>query len=204
MIRYLKGQLLKKEDDRVIVLANGVGYEVLLPQIVRQTYNAKKTGDDVELYISYQQTERQPKPKLIGFNFEAEREFFEQFITVEGVGPAKAATALNMPVHKVAKAIEEGDTEALVGLKGIATPTAKKIIASLQGKLAKFALMREDMIPVSVVPEDVDEQIEEVLIKQLGYKKLEARQLIKEARQRNPSISTPEELFDEIYRGQKP
>jgi len=204
MIRYLKGQLLKKEADRIIVLANGIGYEVLLPQIVRRTYNAKKTGADVELYISYQQTERQPKPKLIGFNFEAEREFFEQFITVEGMGPTKAAIALNMPVHKIAKAIEEGDTKTLVGLKGIAKPTAKKIIASLQGKLAKFALMREDMIPAPAGPEDVDEQIEEVLVKQLGYKKLEARQLIKEARQRNPSIATPEELFEEIYRGQKP
>jgi len=42
MIRYIKGLMLKKEDDRVVVLANGVGYEILLPKVVRQTYNGKK------------------------------------------------------------------------------------------------------------------------------------------------------------------
>mgnify|MGYP001415205410 FL=1 len=90
MIRYIEGKLLKKEEDRVVVLANGVGYEILLPAIVRKTFASKKAGEEgevVKLYVHYHQTERQPKPLLIGFNYEPEKEFFEKFITVEDIGP---------------------------------------------------------------------------------------------------------------------
>ena len=94
MIRYIEGKLLKKEEDRIVVLANGVGYEILLPAIVRQTFGPKRAGEDgevVRLYVNYHQTERQPKPLLIGFNFEPEKEFFEKFITDSGfVGQTQA------------------------------------------------------------------------------------------------------------------
>ena len=70
MIRYIEGKLLKKEEDRVVVLAKGVGYEILLPAIVRKTFAPKKAGEEgeiVQLYVYYHQTERQPKALLIGF-----------------------------------------------------------------------------------------------------------------------------------------
>jgi Holliday junction DNA helicase RuvA len=206
MIRYLEGRLLKKEEDRVVVLANGVGYEILLPAIVRKTFNPKKAGEDgevVRLYIHYHQTERQPKPLLIGFNYEPEKEFFEKFITVEDIGPPTAVKALVLPIPKIAKAIEERDSKTLESLKGIGKRTADKIIATLQGKVGKFALMREDEISVEVEITDIRKQVEEVLVKDLGHKVSEAQRLVKEAMQRNPGISTPEELFEEVYRGQK-
>ncbi|HAY40603.1 MAG TPA: Holliday junction DNA helicase RuvA, partial [Desulfobacteraceae bacterium] len=81
MIGYLEGKLLKKGDDRILVLANQVGYEVLLPAFVMDTFRAKSVGDPVSLYIYHQQTERQPKPVLIGFNLEVEKEFFQYFIS---------------------------------------------------------------------------------------------------------------------------
>ena len=173
MIRYIEGKLLKKEEDRIVVLANGVGYEILLPAIVRQTFNSKRAGEDgemVKLYIHYHQTERQPKPLLIGFNFEPEKEFFEKFITVEAIGPPTAVKALVLPIPHIAKAIEERDAKTLERLKGIGKRTADKIIASLQGKVGKFALMREDEIqePSEVV--DFAKQVEEVLVKDLGHK----------------------------------
>jgi len=206
MIRYIEGKLLKKEEDRVVVLANGVGYEILLPAIVRKTFNSKRTGEDgeiVKLYISYHQTERQPKPLLIGFNYEPEKEFFEKFITVENIGPPTAAKALILPIPEIARAIEERDSETLERLKGIGRRTADKIIATLQGKVGKFALMREDQIPAEAEVVDFKRQVEEVLVKDLGHKVNEAQRLVKEAMQRNPGISTPEELFEEVYRGQK-
>ena len=49
MIRYIEGKLLKKEEDRIVVLANGVGYEILLPAIVRQTFSPKRAGEDGEM-----------------------------------------------------------------------------------------------------------------------------------------------------------
>jgi Holliday junction DNA helicase RuvA len=206
MIRYIEGKLLKKEEDRVVVLANGVGYEILLPAIVRQTFAPKRSGEDgevVKLFIYYHQTERQPKPLLIGFNFEPEKEFFEKFITVEDIGPPTAAKALIMPIPRIAKAIEERDSKTLERLKGIGKRTADKIIATLQGKVGKFALMREDELPAEAEVVDLKKQVEEVLVKDLGHKLSEAQRLVKEAMQRNPGISTPEELFEEVYRGQK-
>ena len=206
MIRYIEGKLLKKEEDRIVVLANGVGYEILLPAIVRQTFNSKRAGEDgewVKLYIHYHQTERQPKPLLIGFNFEPEKEFFEKFITVEAIGPPTAVKALVLPIPHIAKAIEERDTKALERLKGIGKRTADKIIATLQGKVGKFALMREDEIQAPSEVVDFAKQVEEVLVKDLGHKANEAQRLVKEAILRNPGITTPEELFEEVYRGHK-
>lgn len=206
MIRYIEGRLLKKEEDRIVVLANGVGYEILLPAVVRQTFNQKRAGEDgemVKLYIYYHQTERQPKPLLIGFNYEPEKEFFEKFITVEDIGPPSAVKALMMPIPKIAKAIEERDSKTLESLKGIGKRTADKIIATLQGKLGKFALMRADQIPMDTEVVDFKKQVEEVLVKDLGHKLSEAQRLVKEAMLRNPNISSPEELFEEVYRGQK-
>ncbi|MFB3887633.1 MAG: Holliday junction branch migration protein RuvA [Thermodesulfobacteriota bacterium] len=206
MIRYLEGRLFKKEEDRIVVLANGVGYEILLPAIVRKTFVAKKAGEEgeiVKLFIYYHQTERQPKPLLIGFNFEPEKEFFEKFITVEDIGPPTAAKALILPIPKIAKAIEERDSKTLESLKGVGKRTAEKIIATLHGKVGKFALMREDQIPAEVETEDFKKQVEEVLVRDLGHKMSEAQKLVREAMVRNPNIATPEELFEEVYRGQK-
>jgi len=206
MIRYLEGKLLKKEEDRIVVLANGVGYEILLPAIVRQTFNPKRAGEDgetVKLFIYYHQTERQPRPLLIGFNYEPEKEFFEKFIKVEAIGPPTAVKALVLPIPQIARAIEERDSKTLESLKGIGKRTADKIIATLQGKVGKFALMREDQILSEEEVIDFKKQVEEVLVKDLGHKASEAQRLIKEAMLRNPGITTPEELFEEVYRGQK-
>jgi Holliday junction DNA helicase RuvA len=202
MIRYIKGLMLKKEDDRVVVLANGVGYEILLPAVVRQTYNGKKAGEDeVELFISFHQTPQQPRPQLIGFNLEIEREFFEKFITVKDIGPALAVKALAMPIPKIARAIEERDVSTIMRLKGIGERKAEMIISELRGKMGKFALMREEAIPAAAEPEDFRKQVEEILVKDLGHKVGEAHQLVDEAIKRKPSISSPEELFEEVYRG---
>ena len=206
MIRYIEGKLFKKEEDRIVVLANGVGYEILLPAIVRQTFASKRAGEDgeiVKLFIYYHQTERQPKPMLIGFNAEPEKEFFEKFITVENIGPPTAVKALVFPIPEIARAIEERDSKTLERLKGIGKRTADKIIASLHGKVGKFALMQEDRIPFESEGVDIKQQVADVLVKDLGHKLSEAQRLVTEAFQKNPAISTPEELFEEVYRGQK-
>ena len=93
MIGYLEGRLMKKEQDRILLLVNQVGYEILVPVVVMETLSQKAIGDEVSFYIYYHQTERQPKPVLIGFNLEAEKEFFQYFISVEAIGPIKAVKA---------------------------------------------------------------------------------------------------------------
>ena len=202
MIGYLEGKLLKKEDDRILLLANQVGYEVLLPAVVMETLNTKSTGDEISLYIYYQQTERQPKPVLIGFNLEAEREFFQHFISVGDIGPLKAVKALSVPVRDIARAIETEDVGRLRQLKGIGNRTAQKIIASLHGKMEKFALIRKTEQKEVPLVADIQQPVMEVLVNQLGHKIADAKQMVSAALGRNTSISTPEELFEEVYRGE--
>ena len=203
MIGYLEGRLMKKEQDRILLLVNQVGYEILVPVVVMETLAQKEMGADVALYIYYYQTERQPKPVLIGFNLEAEKAFFQQFISVEAIGPLKAVKALNIAIGDIAHAIESGDVKTLKQLSGIGARTAHKIVASLQGKMEPFALMRSERAAAPMPgDEDFIEMVLDVLVSQLGYKNGDARQLIGEAMKRNHGIATAEELFDEIYRGQ--
>ncbi len=206
MISFLEGILLKKDGDKVVVLTRGVGYEVLLPSIVSQAFAGRKCGEDgdrVKLHIFYHQSEHQPKPVLVGFNTEVEKEFFEKFIKVEAIGPTAAVKALTMPISMIAMAIEEKDTATLQRMKGIGKRTADKIVATLQGKVGKFALVRDDQVPPPVEPEDLRRQVEEVLVKQLGHTRSEAARLVQEAMAQNPAIVSPEELFEEVYRGQR-
>ncbi len=199
MIGYLEGKLLKKETDRVLVLANQIGYEVLLPVIVMESFQTKNIGDKISLYIYHQQTERQPKPVLIGFNLEVEKEFFQYFISVEDIGPLKAVKALNIPVREIARAIELKEIDRLRELKGIGSRTAQKIIATLHGKMEKFALIRKTEKKEVTIEENFLMQVQDVLINQLGYRVVEAKRMIAEAMKRNSTISTPEELFEEVY-----
>jgi Holliday junction DNA helicase RuvA len=203
MIGYIEGKIIKKENERVLVLANQVGYEILLPAFVMETISPQKAGDEIAFYVFYQQTERQPKPILIGFHLEAEKEFFQYFISVEDIGPLKAVKALSLPVREVAQAIENRDVQGLTRLKGIGTRTAQKIIATLEGKMGKFALIRKTEKHVAEAVEDFPEQVFEVLVKQLGHKASDAKRMIADALKRQPATSSPEALLDEIYRGEQ-
>jgi len=203
MIGYLEGRLLKKDEDRILLLSNQVGYEVLLPAFVMETFQAKAIGDEVSLYIYHQQTERQPKPVLIGFGLEVEKEFFQYFISVEAIGAIKAVKALNIPVREIARAIESKDVHKLKQLKGIGERTARKIIATLEGKMDKFALIRKTEAVEAPVEEDFAKQVVDVLVAQLGHRITDAKRMIAEAMERNSAITTPEELFEEVYRSEK-
>jgi Holliday junction DNA helicase RuvA len=202
MIGYIEGSLLKIREDRILLLANQVGYEVLLPAYLIERLHAKAIGDPLALYIFHQQTERQPKPVLIGFDSEEEKDFFQHFISVGDIGPLKAVKAMTLPVGEIARAIETKDLAALKNLKGIGSRTAQKIIATLCGKMERFALPTEATTQkMSVDGETVDAVIE-VLVSQLGHKVSDAKRLVAEALDRNRAITTPEELFEEVYRGE--
>ncbi len=204
MIAYLEGTIISRDEDRIVLLVNHVGYEILLPAHVMEGLSVNPGEGTFSFHIYYHQTERQPKPVLIGFNLEAEKEFFQYFITVEAIGPLKAVKAMTLPVRDIARAIENKDVATLQKLNGIGNRTAQKIIATLEGKMGKFALIspgekQEDKGPAA----DFTEMVHNVLVNQLGYKPADAKRMITEAIERNPSIMTPEELFDEVYRGEK-
>lgn len=202
MIGYLEGKILKREEDRLLILANQIGYEVMLPGVVEQALADKQAGEEIALYIYFQQTERQPKPVLIGFNLEVEKEFFQYFISVEDIGPLKAVKALDVPVRDIARAIEARDVARLTKLRGIGKRTAQKIIATLEGKMGKFALIRAEDQKEPPMVEDLEKQVLDVMVRQLGHRVPDAKKMITAALKRNPDVSSPEELFDEVYRGE--
>ena len=215
MIATLAGRLRRKLEDRVILECGGLGYEVFLPpialrQIEHVTDGPGEKGSELELVIYYHATRDQPRPVLIGFISDLDKEFFEKLITVKDIGPMVAARALALPVGELAAAIARQDEKFLRALPGIGPQKAKNIVAQLQNKVAKFALARAgaavEPIAAAPVPVDADglrELVWEIMVKQLGHRPSEASQLITDAFRRRPSIMTPEDLFDEIYRGEK-
>jgi holliday junction DNA helicase RuvA len=215
VIATLSGLVRKKLEDRIVLECGGVGYEVFLPPIAMKqlehvTAGRSDKASELELVIYYHATRDQPRPVLIGFTSDLDKEFFEKLITVKDVGPMVAGRALAAPVAEVAAAIARQDEKYLRALPGIGPQKAKNIVAQLQAKVAKFALARPGAPaePVAAAPASADadglrELVWEVLVKQLGHRPSEASQLITDALRRRSSIATPEELFDEIYRGQK-
>lgn len=202
MIGYLEGRLLRIEEERILLLVQQVGYEIMVPAFVAETLKAKQVGDELALYIYFHQTERQPKPVLIGFNLEAEKEFFQLFISVEAIGPLKAVKALTLSIRDIADAIESNDLERLKRLRGIGPRTAQKMVATLQGKVSKFALIRKTESPVTSGPEDIVQPVMDVLVHQLGHRPSDAKRMVAEAFKRNKDIASSEQLFDEVYRGE--
>ena len=212
MIASLRGRLRRRLDDRVVVESAGVGYEVVLPPIVRDGLGdapaaAGEEAAELALVIYYHATRDQPRPVLIGFSGELEREFFERLITVKDVGPLVAARALTAPIPEIADAIVRKDERFLRRLPGIGPQKCRNIIAQLEGKVAKYALLPRVEPPKPTVERDTDDEVRtvvrEVLVRQLGLRPGEADQAIRDALSRRPEIDTPEALFEEIYRARR-
>jgi len=210
MIGYLEGRVIKSGEEGILLVAGNVGYEIILPSVVFEKVKTMDSEKPVSLYIYFHQTERQPKPVLIGFNTEKEKEFFQLFISVSAIGPLKAVKAMEKPVSEIAQAIESKDVAFLSTLKGIGKRTAQKIIASLHGKAGDFVLATDSghdkgldngLGNMSVSMREVTDQVKDVLVEQLGYTGAMAGRMIAEALERNHLITTPEELFDEVYHG---
>jgi holliday junction DNA helicase RuvA len=136
MIAYLKGDFVNKSPASVNVDVNGVGYDV---QISLNTYtkiqNLEKGLLHTILLI------REDAHILYGFFDRAEKEIFLHLISVSGVGASTARVMLSyMKPDELAKAIIQGDTRTLEGVKGIGKKTAERMVLELRDKLAKHPL----------------------------------------------------------------
>jgi Holliday junction DNA helicase RuvA len=200
VIYQIRGKLVKKEKHRVIVDMDGLFYEISIPQTVFERLNQNK-DEIVELIIYHYFNIDKNKgiPVLVGFIEELEKEFFEKFISVSGVGPKAALRAFDKPVATIANAIEEGDLAFLQTLAGIGNQKARQIVAHLQGKVGRFALIKEGERKEEPVKEEIVEEAKEIL-KRLQYSPKEAENMIKKAMQARSQIDSAEELLNEIYR----
>ena len=203
MISRISGKLRQKRANSILVEVNGVCYEVLLPAIImKKIDNSVKLEDEITL-ITYHYLQSDPSrsfPVLIGFLNDIEKEFFEKFISVSGVGPKAACKTLELPFSLIADAIDRGDIPALKCLPGIGEQKAREIIAKLQGKIGKYGLIQDRVVlKTDMVEEDIKREALQVLV-QLQYGKSEAKTMIEKAIERNPDISSCEVLLNEVYK----
>ena len=203
MIEQISGRIVKKGNESLLIEVGGISYEVFLPQTVMQRIeeNCDPNGNiNLVTYYYHQLEPSRSMPMLIGFLNEIERDFFQQFITVSGIGPRAALRALNKPISVIAQAIDEGNIDFLKSLPGIGQQRAKEVIAKLQGKIGKFGLIQDSAAAVhKQAKKDISEDAMAVLM-QLQYKKSEAKTMIDKALKDAPGLKTSEELLNEIYK----
>lgn len=206
MISEINGKIKKKKESSVIIDCNGISYEILVPPAVMKSIDTAKSPEGNINFVTYHYYQMDPSkamPVLVGFLNEIEREFFEQFIKVSGVGPKAACKALILSFSTIAYAIDSGDMALLKTLPGIGEQKAREIIAKLQGKVGKFCLIKDSFSEdFPKVKEDIKEEALGVLL-QLQYKKHEAKEMIESAVKRNTKVSSCEEILNEVYKGSK-
>src|SRR5262249_45875894 len=131
-------------DDEVRLQVGPLEYQVLVPEFVRRHVQGQ-VGQEITLhtseYLDGNPMQGKVIPRLLGFLWEAELEFFELFCTVDKVGTRKAIKALVRPVKEIADAIQRQDAKWLTTLPGVGAATAEQIVATLRRKVTKFALM---------------------------------------------------------------
>ncbi len=139
-------------------------------------------------------------PKLVGFLDPFDREFFEAFTTVPGVGFMKALKCLVRPLNEIALAIERGDTTFLQELPFVGAKTAERIVTELRGKMAKFALAHSEA-PLSLEQESVSELKVEALevLKQLEFSRAEAERMVADIFARHKNLKTTEDFLRKVF-----
>lgn len=206
MISRISGKVIEKGTNYIILDTGSICYEIFIPSAVMQRLDENLRGDGKISLMTFHYHQVEPAksiPVLIGFLNEVERDFFEIFITVSGIGPKAALRAINKPISLIAKAIDEADTEFLRSLPGIGEQRAKEIVAKLQNKVGKFGLIQDSRVKEQVEKnKDIVEEVLAVLL-QLEYKKPEASAMIKKALELSPNIQTTEELLNVVYRQRK-
>ena len=203
MIRKISGSLERVEPTAIELAVGSIVHEVLVPDMVRSQLQAK-LGSDISLYtLEYLEgnpTRGNLVPRIVGFLSEVEREFFELFCEVDGVGVRKALRAMVRPVGEVATAIEEQNATALSKLPGVGAATAERIIAKLRRKMPKFALLvAKDSPPGSTAGSDVLSETADVL-RSLGHSEGDARRLVDGLRDNGRKIKDVQAALELIYR----
>ena len=132
MIAFLRGAVLEKHPNLVIVDVNGVGYELTIPV---STFTAlPDVGGTVKLRV-YTQV-REDAIALFGFHTADEKALFEKLILVSGIGPKLAVTVLSgLAAPDLVAAIRNGDLQTLVRVPGIGKKTAERMVLELKDKL---------------------------------------------------------------------
>lgn len=149
MITKMTGVLTRVLDDEARLQVGAFEYQLLVSEAVRRIIQMR-IGQEMTFHVTeYLESSAGGNrfiPRRIGFNSEAELEFFDLFCTVEKIGAKKALKAMARPVKEIADAISRQDAKWLSSLPGIGATTAEQIVTTLKRKVTKFAMMNGEVI----------------------------------------------------------
>lgn len=202
MISAITGELRRVDEDRVHLACGPVVCEILVPAADIAELQAS-LGEEVTFHtvldLEGDATRGGLTPRMIGFLRPQDKQFFQLFITVKGIGPKRALRALAQPAGQIAEAIETKNTRYLVGLPEIGKRMAEQIVAELAGKAGTFAIAgRAVSAHVSARPPVEQEAIEGAM--QLGIARNEAEHLLERAKLADPTLKAPETMLREMLR----
>ena len=144
MITQIRGMLRSVGEEELTLAVEPIEVEVAIPESARRQLQAK-VGEMVGLhtlfYIEGNTMGGRMTPRLVGFLSTIDREFFEIFCSVDGVGVRKALRAMVRPTRELAQTIQEQDVKTLATYPGIGEAMAERIVAKLRRKVGKFALI---------------------------------------------------------------
>ena len=196
MIASLRGVLLEKHPNQIIVECQGVGYDVTIP--VSTFSHLPEPGREVTLRIHTHV--REDAFLLFGFLTPNEKLLFERLTSVTGIGPKLAITVLSgLPVNDLVAAIRGGVIEVLVKVPGIGKKTAERIVLELKDKLDLLgAVASTSQITGGGKPKSAFSHAEEDVISALinfGSNRVSSEAAVLKAKQEGASADDFESLF---------
>jgi Holliday junction DNA helicase RuvA len=174
VIGHLRGRLLRKETQHVLIDVAGVGYRVAIP--LSTFYRLGDTGTEVALEIHTQV--REDVLALFGFLTAHEQTLFEKLIAVSGVGPKLAIGILSgIEAADLVQALREGDVPRLTRIPGVGKKTAERLVLELKDKVQGLATDPE--APPPPTPEPHEDLLSALV--HLGYSRPEAERGLERA-----------------------
>jgi Holliday junction DNA helicase RuvA len=149
-------------------------------------------------------------PRLVGFLSSIDREFFEIFCSVDGVGVRKALRAMVRPTREIAQTIQEQDVKMLATFPGIGEAMAERIVAKLRRKVGLFALIvdadsgktQANGQPDNAEPDVIRDTYAALL--SVGHTESQAKQAIDRVLSGKKKFKSVADMIDAIYLQQKP
>lgn len=171
MIAYLKGEIKEKTDKSILLVCSGVGYQVFVSESI---LSSNHPGQTIELYTHTHFSTRDETMVIYGFVDLAELRFFEQLISVSGVGRKSALGALSVATFSdLQKTIAQGDPALLQKVGGIGKKTAERIVVELKDKLL-------DSIHIAQSDSDLHSGNEIIqALESLGYSMQDIREVVR-------------------------
>ncbi|HBB29808.1 MAG TPA: Holliday junction branch migration protein RuvA [Clostridiales bacterium] len=177
MISYIKGEVVKKGIDYLIIENNGIGY------YINTSFNTLKnlSEGDVSSVFTYMHI-REDVLALYGFSKKDELEMFKKLISVNGIGPKAGLAVLSTyDINSVKVAILKDDVNAISKVPGIGKKTASKIILDLKDKVGSIEEIDSiNLSDIEVINDSVSNDIEDIskVLMTLGFSQLEAKKAL--------------------------